>query len=83
VSVPEMITQVVCYTVHTGDGSGSYEECLVYNEWAEAVADIKAALDHDRDVLIERTCMTQTEYDSLDDTSDDAARRLRGETVKW
>ncbi len=77
--MPEVITQIVVYEVHTGDGSGSYDACLLYDEWEEVVTDIKAALDHGRDILIERTLMTRGAYEDGGATRDDYLRKFRGE----
>jgi len=76
------LSVLVIYDVDTGDGSGSYDAGALYDDWAEAVADIKAALDHGRQVLIETTWMTQAEYDQQRESDPEEIRRLRGEGTR-
>lgn len=83
--MPDEIAKLVYYIVWTGEGDDDngveYDTAVVYDEWPEAVADIKAALDHDRVVLVERSLMTRAEYDEGGEASPDFIRRLRGEAA--
>ncbi len=74
----EEITQIVCYSLWTGDGSGTYDESAMYDDWTEAAHDIKAALDHGRDVLVQRELMTRAEFERDEELDDAARRRLIG-----
>jgi len=73
------LSVLVIYDVDTGDGSGSYDAGALYDDWTEAAADIKAALDHGRQVLIGTTRMTQAEYEANGTCDPADIRRLRGD----
>jgi len=41
----QVVERIVCYEVWTGTGDGSYDAHAIYDDWAELVTDLKAALD--------------------------------------
>lgn len=76
--MPETLEQIICYEAWSGVG-GDHDAHLVYDEWAELLVDVKAALDHGRCVLLERTLMTRAEYEDGGVAPDDDIARFRGE----
>lgn len=51
-----VVERLVCYVVHTGVGSShgcSYDRSATYDDWDALMADVKEALEADRQVMIE------------------------------
>lgn len=60
-----VVERLVCYVVHTGVGSShgcSYDRSATYDDWDALMADVKEALEADRQVMIEPCLMTVEQF---------------------
>ena len=73
---------IVCYLVSSGvpDSCGcSYDATLIYQDWEEAMQDLRAAVNLGREVVIKRTLVKPIEYKAGGPADTDTIKRFRGE----
>lgn len=63
--MPRKTIEMLCVVeAYTGDGDGSYDRKAVYDDVDDLLRDVRAALEAGRDVLLQPTTMSASEYEA-------------------